>query len=165
MVSIEELRQAILRFDPGDDPRAAASRTQILELLQQGNAAVARSNFSPGHVTASGIVLSPDGRQVLLVNHRRLRRWLQPGGHIEPGDTSTIEAAAREIVEETALEPLGRGRTRIVGVDVHEIPAARGEPAHLHHDVVWVFSATGAPGGEEEACWFDVEHLDALDVD
>lgn len=165
MVSIDELREAVLAFDPGGDPRAAASRDQIIRLLGQGNAAAERSNFSPGHITASGIVLSSDGREILLVHHRRLARWLQPGGHVEREDGSTIETAEREILEETGLRPSGGETTRIVGLDVHQIPAFAHEPAHLHHDVVWRFSAAGVPCGEEESRWFALDDLVRLGVD
>jgi 8-oxo-dGTP pyrophosphatase MutT (NUDIX family) len=165
MVSIDELREAVLAFDPGGDVRTAASREQIIRLLQQGDAATQRSNFSPGHITASGIVLSSDGREILLVHHRRLARWLQPGGHVEPEDGSTIETAEREILEETGLHSSGRETTRIVGMDVHQIPAFPGEPAHLHHDVIWLFRAAGVPGGEEESRWFALDELERLGVD
>ena len=40
-----------------------------------------------GHVTGSAWVASPDGSQALLVRHRKLAAWLQPGGHAD-GDGS-----------------------------------------------------------------------------
>ena len=62
-----------------------------------------RDRFVPGHFTASGFVVSPDGSSLLLIHHRRLDRWLQPGGHIDPEDASPIAAAAREVTEETGV--------------------------------------------------------------
>lgn len=56
----------------------------------------------PTHVTASAIVLGADGR-VLLHRHKRLGIWLQPGGHLDPGE-SCEQAALREVAEETGLE-------------------------------------------------------------
>ncbi|MEN8041330.1 MAG: hypothetical protein ABFR95_07475, partial [Actinomycetota bacterium] len=47
-----------------------------------------RSEFEPGHFTASGFVTSPDGEALLLIHHGKLDRWLQPGGHIDPEDAS-----------------------------------------------------------------------------
>jgi 8-oxo-dGTP pyrophosphatase MutT (NUDIX family) len=39
---------------------------------------------------------------ILLVQHKRLARWLPVGGEIEPGETP-LEAARRELLEETGL--------------------------------------------------------------
>ena len=100
-----------------------------------------------GHITASAWILSPDHRQVLLVEHRKLERWLQPGGHAD-GDTDTVRVALREAEEESGLTKLA-GPDRAIpelpfDVDVHPIPARLGEPAHLHHDLRYLFVA--APG-------------------
>ena len=56
-----------------------------------------------GHVTGSAVVSRPDGSAFLLVLHRRLSRWLQPGGHTEDADASVFDAAVREACEETGI--------------------------------------------------------------
>ena len=38
----------------------------------------------PDHLTASTLVLSADGRRVLLTLHAKAQRWFQLGGHCEP---------------------------------------------------------------------------------
>jgi 8-oxo-dGTP pyrophosphatase MutT (NUDIX family) len=100
----------------------------------------ARSNPA-GHVTGSAIVARPDGSAFLLVHHRKLGRWLQPGGHTEESDASVFDAALREVREETGISdvatPLGR---RIFDVDVHPIPAHGKDPAHSHFDVRYLFT-------------------------
>ena len=58
-----------------------------------------RDRFEPGHFTASGFVISPNRKALLLIHHRRLDRWLQPGGHIDSEDASPIAAAIREVAE------------------------------------------------------------------
>ncbi len=42
------------------------------------------------------------GGRVLVIEHRRLAKWLPIGGEIEPGETP-LEAARRELCEETGL--------------------------------------------------------------
>ncbi len=75
------------------------------------------------------------------MHHHRLRRWLLPGGHVEPEDESLAAAAAREAFEETAvcLDPSISGFLAVL--DVHGIPPKKKEPFHLHHDLIWCFRA------------------------
>ena len=61
-----------------------------------------RKNFR-GHLTVSGFIFSCDGNSVLMLRHRALGRWLQPGGHVEPSDSSLAYALFREVYEETGL--------------------------------------------------------------
>ncbi len=122
-------------------PEEVSFRDQMLALASDADDPFSRNHFVPGHFTASGFVVSPDGDALLLVHHRRLERWLQPGGHIDPEDRDPIVAAAREVREETAVtlaEPLP---TDLFDIDVHAIPAAHGEPAHAHFDLRFVFHA------------------------
>ena len=107
-------------------------------LLRHCTAPFSRHTYTPGHLTATGLVLHPDGCSVAMVFHRRLQRWLLPGGHVEVGDADVEAAAAREVMEETGLV-VSSGR--IIGADVHGIPAKSKagmevEPYHLHHDVL-----------------------------
>lgn len=85
----------------------------------------------PCHVTASAIVVDEDG-MVALHRHRRLGTWLQPGGHVEPGETCE-QAALREVAEETGLVGRLDPTAAPLHVDVHDGP--RG---HLHLDVRWL---------------------------
>jgi 8-oxo-dGTP pyrophosphatase MutT (NUDIX family) len=80
---------------------------------------------------------------VLLVHHRRLDRWLVPGGHVEAGDAAIWDTARREVVEETGVALAREPEPRLTGLDVHGIPSAKGEPYHLHHDLLFLFHATG----------------------
>lgn len=169
MVWADEIRRWVEPFDPGSDRRARDSRQAILALLDGSQDPCARTGFQPGHVTASGLVLSDGGDAVLLVFHARLNRWLQPGGHVEASDASVVAAARREVREETGLGVDDGSDATLVGVDVHEIPAARGEPAHRHHDLMFRFVTprhTPRPGpGTLRAEWCAVSRLDERGVD
>ncbi|MBU3620708.1 NUDIX domain-containing protein [Polynucleobacter sp. CS-Odin-A6] len=94
-----------------------------------------------GHITASGLVVR-DGR-VLLIFHPYIKAWMQPGGHIDEGE-SPIDAAIREVFEETgiACKPIDEYLDPI-DIDLHEIPAnpKKAEGVHLHIDLLFVFKA------------------------
>ena len=110
-------------------------------LLRFTETPFSRDQFAPGHITATSVVLSPDQRFVLLVHHRRLERWLLPGGHVEPDDTSLEAAARREVLEETGAL-LSEVPAMLVGMDVHGIPPKKREPYHQHHDLIFTLRAT-----------------------
>jgi 8-oxo-dGTP pyrophosphatase MutT (NUDIX family) len=113
----------------------------------------------PVHVTASAIVVGPDG--VLLHRHKRLGLWLQPGGHIDAGETPA-DAALREVLEETGLHGRHTAEPPVVAhVDVH--PGPKG---HTHLDLRYLIEADGEPcPGEDESedvRWFSWEDAIAI---
>jgi 8-oxo-dGTP pyrophosphatase MutT (NUDIX family) len=126
-VSPERLLDHLGAHIPGDPVEARSlARTRALVAWLP---APLDEHADPTHVTGSAIVLAADGR-VLLHRHKRLRRWLQPGGHLEPGETPWA-AALRETREETGLVARHPDAgPRLVHVDVHEGP--RG---HVHLDL------------------------------
>lgn len=97
-----------------------------------------------GHLTASSWLVDRSGTRALLTHHRKLGRWLQPGGHAD-GDRDLMRVALREAEEETGLTGL-RVEAGIFDLDRHRIPAHRDVPEHWHYDVRYVVHA-----GEDEA--------------
>jgi 8-oxo-dGTP pyrophosphatase MutT (NUDIX family) len=92
-----------------------------------------------GHITASALVIDPAGGRVLLTLHRKLRMWLQMGGHCEPQDTTLAGAALREATEESGIEGLGLLPGGPVRLDRHHTPCA------WHLDVQYAaFAPSGA---------------------
>jgi 8-oxo-dGTP pyrophosphatase MutT (NUDIX family) len=97
-----------------------------------------RSNLV-GHFTGSAWLVSADGTRALLMHHRKLDRWLQPGGHAD-GDTDLSRVALREAQEETGLSGL-RVEGGVFDLDRHRIAARANEPEHWHYDVRYVVRA------------------------
>lgn len=97
-----------------------------------------------GHVTGSAWILSADRGSALLTHHAKLGRWLQLGGHSD-GEPDPLAVALREAREESGLHALhpvaGPNGASPLDLDIHEIPARPGEPAHFHYDVRYLFVA------------------------
>ncbi|MFI5890803.1 NUDIX hydrolase [Actinoplanes sp. NPDC051513] len=124
------------------------ARKRALELLADGPVAVTRAHRA-GHLTASALVVDADGR-VLLCLHGRLGKWMQLGGHCEPGDLTLAEAALREATEESGIEGLTLDPNPI-DVDVHDVRCGAGDgtpaSASTHYDVRFLVQA---PAGATE---------------
>ncbi|OIK24287.1 NUDIX hydrolase [Streptomyces malaysiense] len=143
-ITAQHVRDALGAYltDHPDEKDALATLREGIE--EAGDSIASRKEFR-GHVTAGAALVRPDGR-VLIIEHRALREWLLPGGHVESSDTSLRDAALRELAEETGIsrdqvEPDGEAPLHI---DVHTIPAneAKGEPEHLHFDFRFLFRTT-----------------------
>ena len=120
-----------------------------------------------GHLTASAWVLSMDKSQTLLTHHKGLDSWFQLGGHIEPEDSTVCDAALREIIEESGIEPLESFSNQIFDIDVHWIPEnKKGVPGHFHYDVRYLFFADdGQPilfdtNESNEVCWVSIANIE-----
>lgn len=117
-----------------------------------------------GHVTASAWVVDASGRNVVLVHHRKLDRWLQPGGHVD-GCADLEASARREVLEETGLTNLIPCRTAPFDLDIHLIPAQGRIAAHEHYDVRFAFRLEGRQplrGNHEshEVLWVEIDRLE-----
>jgi 8-oxo-dGTP pyrophosphatase MutT (NUDIX family) len=144
-----ELRHAVADFDAAT-PRELRSRAQFLAELDRLTDPFDR-HADPVHVTGSAIVVGPRG--TVLHWHKRIGGWLQPGGHIDPGETPW-QAALREAHEETGLRVRHPdGGPRLVHLDVH--PAGQ----HVHLDVRYLLVSEDAepappPGESQQVRWF-----------
>jgi 8-oxo-dGTP pyrophosphatase MutT (NUDIX family) len=166
MPSRDEAVSLATSFAPS--PEEEKSRELILALLEHTDAPFSRDQFHPGHITCTALVLHPDGQRILLVHHHRLRRWLLPGGHVEESDGTLPDAARREAVEETAVRIASGSPAVLVGMDVHGIPAHKGEPFHLHHDLIFRLDAEASDitCTEEapEVAWCGIDEIDRYGV-
>lgn len=162
-----------LRSHRPADQNEAVYLERMKALLAVPGDPFARDHFTPGHFTASAFVLSPDRGSVLLIFHRKLQLWLQPGGHFDPSDLGASEAARREVVEETGVSQmtLGLPEGGLLDVDIHAIPAhpRRGEPEHEHFDVRFLFVAPSldfvAGSDAQAARWVALEDVEDSGTD
>ena len=149
------------------DSLESGHRDSMLALLRGTADPFSRASFTLGHITASLFIVDPTSRSILLHHHRRLDRWLQMGGHVE-GAEDPREAALREGREESGLTDLELLRDAVVDLDVHAIPAGRGEPDHFHFDVRYV-ARTSAPrkividaSESKDLAWIPLERAELL---
>lgn len=147
-ISDSDIAQALLAYlecYPDD----AVSLSEPVKLLAEGAGFASRRNFSM-HVTV-GALLVRGGTDVLLVDHLAYGILLQPGGHLEPTDSTLISAAVRELVEETGVDPSGLvpASQMPVYVEHGRVPArpAKDEPEHFHLDFGYSFLTTQADVG------------------
>ncbi|MCW2614894.1 MAG: hydrolase [Frankiales bacterium] len=156
------MRSQLAGYAPSDAGQQALRRDFLLRL----DAGALRREDQPSHLTASAVVLDVSRRAVLLVLHRKVGLWLQPGGHLEDGDTDLAAAALREAVEETGVADLRLASTVPFRLDRHPAPCG----AEHHLDVQFLVLARDAatPAVSEESLdvrWFALDALPEQRID
>jgi 8-oxo-dGTP pyrophosphatase MutT (NUDIX family) len=96
--------------------------------------------YTPGHITGSAWIVSPDLQKVVLHHHRKLKKWIQPGGHSD-NHPITLEVALQEAQEETGLKSLHPLSENIFDLSIRNFPERSDQPAHLHYDLRFLFQA------------------------
>lgn len=147
-------------------PDVRVARDEVLEALRVHDTPLVRTG-RPGHLTGSAFVVDPDTGKVLVMFHRKLQRWLQPGGHAD-GDANLAAVALREATEETGID----GLTVVVpavDVDVHLVAPPTEDP-HLHYDVRFLVlappGARATANDESEGLrWVHPDELPGLGAD
>jgi 8-oxo-dGTP pyrophosphatase MutT (NUDIX family) len=162
---------ACLRAYQAETEEEERHRQFICEFLERHEQPFDRG-IREGHVTGSALVVDATGTRVLLGFHRKLGRWLQFGGHGEPGDEDAEAVALREALEESGLTGLAPhpDAPAPLDVDVHQIPARDPDPAHLHLDIRYLLvapagAASPRPRAEEHVrlAWFSWDEALGLD--
>jgi 8-oxo-dGTP pyrophosphatase MutT (NUDIX family) len=162
----------ILRLIEGYEPEDVSQdrlKAEFVALLKKASDPCSRRNYNPGHLTASAVVLDAPLRNILLVRHCTLKRWVQPGGHVEAQDGTLTEAAVRELHEETGIIA-HENRAMLFDLDIHRVSAKSDEPEHLHFDVRFLVVTSEqrikSETAEAEVRWFPLtqEH-NASDMD
>lgn len=126
----QHLIDALLNYSTGF-PEEAAFIPKFLDLLAHPRAYY-RDHLA-GHITASAWIIDNNADNVLLLHHKKLDRWLQPGGHAD-GDEDVFRVARKEVTEETGLQRF-TVHPGIFDIDIHAIPGRPDFPQHYHYDI------------------------------
>jgi len=139
MYSQNHALELLLKYLPGNEAEVK-SKAFISDFIKTHAEYWSRTTLD-GHLTASAWITNRDGSEAVLLHHKKLDLWLQPGGHIDDEDSSLLEAALREAKEETGLKELVAKSTGVFDLDVHKIPSRKSEPEHWHLDIRFWFIA------------------------
>lgn len=146
-------------------PEQGEVAREFMLLLDAGGVDPFTRDRQTAHFTGSAWLVSADGLRVLLTHHRKLQRWLQPGGHAD-GDHDVAAVALREAQEESGLSGLVLASTEIFDLDRHWIPERGEVSGHWHYDIRYVVVAKGPEDfviGEEslDLAWRPVAEIAA----
>jgi 8-oxo-dGTP pyrophosphatase MutT (NUDIX family) len=166
MVGSSEPRAAWHHISPIHVDELADVKREFFQLTALEPDALDRSAL-PGHLTASACLFDHDATHVLLLEHTKLKRWLQPGGHAD-GEANLARVALTEAWEETGIENLEIVDPAI-DLDIHNVAPTGQEPI-LHFDVRFlVLAPEGAqPNGNHESTdirWVPFDELESYDLD
>jgi len=145
-----EVVAAVSELTPVDDVERGDVQRFIAEVSRLADPFDRHAD--PVHVTGSGFVVGDRG--IVLLRHLVVGTWLQPGGHLDPGETPW-EAARREVIEETGMDvDFLDGTPELVHVSVHDVPNG-----HTHLDLRYLFDGgtmdPAPPAGEsQDVHWF-----------
>jgi 8-oxo-dGTP pyrophosphatase MutT (NUDIX family) len=122
-----------------------------------------------GHITASAWIVNEARTSALLIHHKKLDRWLQPGGHAD-GDENISSVSAKEAKEETGLKLLRANSDLIFDLDIHLIPKHNGINAHFHYDVRFLYIADRKENysmnhESNQIAWIPLDSIGALVAD
>lgn len=159
-VVLHDDARAILEKWTHAEPGQLELRDQYLAFLDEHPDAMSRS-CAVGHITASALVMDDARTRTLLTLHPKVGRWLQLGGHCEPGDADFRAAVLREVVEESGIEDARVSATPL-RLDRHPVPCAGRRSEHLDVEFLALVSPDAQAVISDESDdlrWFSVDAL------
>jgi len=149
----------------------ASAKQQLLKLIQKYNHKILLRDCEAGHITCSGLVLSPDMNKTLMAYHLIYQSvgWL--GGHAD-GDQDLSAVAFREVQEETSVSKLYFLTKKILSIDILPVPAhnkhGKPVPEHLHYNITYGLIApenqeiADKPDENKNVRWIDLDKIPEL---
>lgn len=167
---MDKRNDILIKLDNYNPPSLEEQGSKILALdfVENNKNCFKRENLD-GHVTGSSWIVNKARTKVCLVHHKKLKLWLQAGGHCD-GEYIVRKVATKELEEETGLKSAVLLEDKIFDLDVHVIPEHKGVPEHIHYDVRFLFEADDneSPVVSHESHdvkWFTIDEVKALKVD
>lgn len=132
------------------------------------------NNFD-GHIVSSGFLYALKEKRFLVLYHKDQKMYLYPGGHIDKEDKNILEAAMREVREETGISDFKQIKIQNnplipIDIDTHKIPYNErlDLPEHYHFDFRYLFviesieKITIDQDESSEYKWINMEELKKL---
>ena len=142
------------------DATEAAHQVATLQFLETCRGNPLSRDTPEGHMTASCVAIHANLPLMVILWHKKIGRWVQPGGHVEDSDESVADASLRELCEETGATATDIAKfLGIVDIDVHPIPAHKDQPEHLHYDVRFGFVMSTSWGPGEGSQWMPASEV------
>lgn len=164
--AIAKMLEEFQSYQPYDELEAQHQH-QLIDLFKTNADPLDADCFKPGHATGSVWIFDPTNRQVAMIFHNKIKRWLQPGGHAELDEPNLKVAALREAQEEVGLQ-LDFEQASLFDLDVHLIPQGH-YPEHWHFDVRYLCLCAVQPltaeSKDSPVQWFDLDYLVSLGLD
>ncbi len=165
--AIDEMLAEFENYQPYDKVETQHQR-QLIELITNSTDPLDADHFEPGHATGSVWIFDPVKRQIAMIFHNKIKRWLQPGGHAELDEPNLKVTALREAQEELGLQ-LNFEQASLFDLDVHLIPANPRYPEHWHFDVRYLCLCEVQPlvaeSEDSPVQWFDLDCLAVAGLD
>ena len=155
-------------------PEEKERQARLLGYLEKSNdkEIIDWNNFI-GHIVAGGFIYAKEEHKFLVLYHKDLKMFLYPGGHVNDNEKNPLQAAKREIMEETGLSnleqlKLSENEQIPIDIDTHliEYNERLNLPAHYHFDFRYLFIVDRIPKikiEEEELSsykWIDINELE-----
>ena len=128
-------------------PEEKEKQSQFIEFLEKNNDdQITDWNNFDGHIVASGFVYAKKERKFLVLYHKDMKMFVYPGGHTDRTDKNPLEAAIREVKEETGLKKfeevkVSENELVPIDIDVHKVEynTRLDLPEHYHFDMRYLF--------------------------
>lgn len=155
------------RYNPSDEVEIE-NKKKVTKFIEAHPDCFERSLVF-GHLTGSCWLANFDMSQFLLTKHKKMKMWLQLGGHAD-GDNDIKRTAIREAREESGLQNIELISYEIFDLGVHIMPSYDSVLEHLHFDFRFLMRASDETeriqisSESDDLRWFSMPPIDNPDI-